>query len=82
MTFVNGEQVLSRWMGDNAVVSWIVTERPWELEQEFIATLDLPLNLDQNSDGQFHSRLTAVRAASVAAARDLAVLSNPGVGGR
>ena len=28
MTFVEGEQALSAWMGENALVSWIVRDRP------------------------------------------------------
>src|SRR5215471_15440624 len=39
MTFVEGEQALSNWMNDNALVSWLVRDRPWELEDELIAGL-------------------------------------------
>jgi len=45
MTFVTGEQRLSAWMAQNAFVSWAVRDRPQELEDNLIATLDLPLNL-------------------------------------
>jgi hypothetical protein len=38
-----GEQALSAWMADNAFVSWVVRERPWELEDDLIAAVDLPL---------------------------------------
>jgi hypothetical protein len=48
-TFVAGEQVLSAWMAKNALVSWVVRERPWELEDRLIASVDLPLNLEGNS---------------------------------
>jgi GIY-YIG catalytic domain len=48
MIFVEGEQALSAWMAENAYVSWVVRDRPWELETELIATLDLPLNLQGN----------------------------------
>ena len=61
-TFVNGEQVLSAWMAENAFVSWVTCERPWELETALIAGLDLPLNLEGNSRNRFHQILT--RAAS------------------
>jgi hypothetical protein len=37
MTFVEGEQALSAWMAENAYVSWIVRQRPWELEDNLIA---------------------------------------------
>ena len=48
-TFAEGEQGLSAWMADNAFVSWVVREHPWELEDNLIASLDLPLNLEGNS---------------------------------
>jgi hypothetical protein len=82
MTFVGGEHALSAWMGENAYVSWIACQRPWELEDSLITALDLPLNLMGNKHNQFHSVLAQVRARCVARARDLPVLPNPGVGGR
>lgn len=30
-TFDAGELVLSAWMAENALVSWVVCDRPWEL---------------------------------------------------
>jgi len=47
-TFVDGEQVLSAWMAENAFVSWVMRERPWDLEGDLIRELDLPLNLQGN----------------------------------
>jgi hypothetical protein len=82
MTFGVGERSLSAWMADNALVSWVQHGRPWELERELFARLDLPLNLDGNSHNLFHPMLTRIRAAAVARARALPVLPNPGVGGR
>jgi len=55
MTFVEGEQPLSSWMAKNAYVSWVVYGRPWELEDELIAELDIPLNLQWNLHSRFHS---------------------------
>jgi hypothetical protein len=80
MTFVEGEQALSGWMAENAYVSWVVRGRPWELEDELIAELDLPLNLQGNPRNRFHS-VRRVRASCVAQARALPVLPNPGTGG-
>lgn len=80
MTFVEGEQRLSAWMGENAYVSWAVRERPWELEDELIGTLDLPLNLQGNPHNQFHPVLTGARARCVAQAKALPVVPNPGIG--
>lgn len=48
MTFCEGENVLSNWMGDNAFVCWVVTPHPWITEAELIASQNLPLNIDQN----------------------------------
>lgn len=81
MTFVEGEQALSAWMAENAHVSWAVRDRPWELEDDLIATLDLPLNLQGNPFNQFHPVLAGVRAECVAQAKALPVVPNPGIGG-
>jgi hypothetical protein len=77
---VEGEQALSSWMAENAYVSWVVRGRPWELEDELIAALDLPLNLQGNPHNRFHS-VRRVRARCVAQARVLPVVPNPGIGG-
>jgi hypothetical protein len=76
MTFVEGEHALSDWMGKNARVSWVVRDFPWQLEDELIATLDLPLNLQGNAHNRFHPLLTRARARCVAQARELAVVPN------
>ena len=81
-TFVDGEQQLSRWMGEHAYISFAPHERPWELEELLIDLLDLPLNLDGNSRNAFHSELTRVRRDAVVAANLLPVVPNPRVGGR
>lgn len=82
MTFATGEQALSEWMSENALVSWIAHARPWEVEDHLISVVDLPLNLQGNAHSSFHEALTACRAAAVARARAMPVLPNPGVGGR
>jgi hypothetical protein len=74
-TFIRGEQVLSDWMAENAFVSWVARERPWDLEGELIRELDLPLNLQGNSRNAFHPALTDARARCLAQARALPVLS-------
>ncbi|WP_085128241.1 GIY-YIG nuclease family protein [Mycolicibacter engbaekii] len=52
-TFGAGEAALSEWMADNALVSWIAVPEPWLLERELFTTLDLPLNLRDNSHSTF-----------------------------
>lgn len=67
--FGDGEHLLSEWMAANAFVSWLVREQPWELEDELIQKLDLPLNLKGNQRNPFHSTLTQKRARCLAEAR-------------
>jgi hypothetical protein len=75
MTFATGESRLSEWMAENALVSWLEDAEPWLLEAQFIADLDVPLNLDGNRRNPFHPELTARRAHAVARARDLPVIT-------
>ena len=81
-TFVRGEQALSAWMDVHARVGFVLHDRPWELEDHLIASLDLPLNLQNNNRNRFHTELTAARSRCVARANALPVLPNPGIGGR
>jgi hypothetical protein len=75
LTFAAGEAKLSAWMADNAYVTWVETERPWLVEQRFIASVSLPLNLHQNRHHAFHQQLTKVRADARMTARMLSVAS-------
>lgn len=74
MTFGTGEQALSHWMAQNALVTWTLHERPWEIEEHLIHTLSLPLNLAQNRNHPFYPTLSACRAAAKKRARALPVL--------
>ena len=60
-TFGEGEQQLSGWMEANALVTWLPSVEPWRLEEQLIASVSLPLNLDQNRHHAFHDRLSALR---------------------
>jgi hypothetical protein len=40
-------------MADHAYVTWVETDRPWSAEQRLIASVNLPLNLDQNRHHAF-----------------------------
>lgn len=79
--FGAGERDLSRWMAAHARVSWLVVSTPWIVEEELIAHLDLPLNLDQNANHAFYATLRQQRADAARAAEALPVLPNPGIGG-
>ena len=81
-TFVEGEQELSQWMAQHAFVTWVARDMPWELEDQLIANLDVPLNLEGNRRNRFHAELSRVRARCVFEANALPAVPNPGVGGR
>lgn len=66
---IDGERVLSQWMASHARVVWQTHPAPWDLEDELIETLDLPLNLDGNRSNAFHPVLSALRASAKAAGR-------------
>ena len=73
-TFSAGETELSAWMHDHARISFVEHPTPWTLEEELIGSLDLPLNLDQNTHHLFHSELSMRRRAAREAAAALPVL--------
>lgn len=63
MTFTEwGENSLSNWMGENAFVTWLENEVPWELELQLINTLSLPLNLQGNRNHPFSNILSTIRS--------------------
>lgn len=68
-----GEARLTEWLANNARVVWVATADGWNLEEELIRSLDLPLNLDQNRHGSFHQTLSALRAEQRARARALPI---------
>jgi hypothetical protein len=73
LTFADGEAALSQWMAENAFVCWVAHERPWELEDALVNTLDLPLNLQGNDRHPFRTNLKGARAAARDRARALPV---------
>lgn len=74
MTFAEGEGVLSEWLGENALAAWCVHPEPWELEEELIREVSLPLNLAQNRSHPFYAELTAARREAKLRAADLPVV--------
>jgi hypothetical protein len=64
LTFADGEARLSQWMAENAFVCWVAHQRPWELEDALLKTLDLPLNLQGNDQHPFRHHLRSIRAAA------------------
>jgi hypothetical protein len=74
MTFTHaGEAVLSEWMAENALVTWLQVDEPWLVEDEALSALELPLNLD-GSGSSFRPTLRGARDAARAHARLLPVV--------
>nr|WP_198668924.1 hypothetical protein [Homoserinimonas sp. OAct 916] len=62
LTFSVGENALSEWMAGHSRVCWTQHPAPWLVERALIASVPLPLNLDQNKGSDFHAKLTKARA--------------------
>lgn len=71
-TLAGGEAVLNQWMAENAMVSWVVRPEPWLFEDQLIADLVLPLNLQ--GDSVFHQELKRLRRDAMLKANKLRVL--------
>ena len=68
-TFTNpGEIRLDAWLEQNARVCWVEHPEPWELEEQLLKALSLPLNIDGNNLHPFVTTLQAFRRAARAAA--------------
>jgi hypothetical protein len=72
ITLAGGEAVLNQWMGENALVSWVVRPEPWVFEDELTANLVLPLNLQGTNP--FQQELKRLRRDAVLKANKLRVL--------
>jgi hypothetical protein len=70
MTFTHlGEQWLDKWMQDNAFVCWVEHPAPWELEDELLGTLSLPLNIKGNKHHLFADSLSQLRKDAIKQAK-------------
>src|SRR5260370_3357150 len=68
-TFTNpGDIRLDTWLEQNTLVCWVEHPEPWELEEQPLKTLSLPLNVDGNDLHPFIAPLRACRRAARAAA--------------
>ena len=74
-TFAGGEAVLNQWMAENAAVSWVLHPEPWFLEPKLIASLDLPLNFQDNERNAFAPELKRLRREAAVKAGKLRVLA-------
>jgi hypothetical protein len=74
-TFAAGEAVLTQWMAEQALVSWLCRPEPWILEDELIDILDVPLNLKGNTSNAFYPQLKRARREAALNAKRLPVLA-------
>jgi len=63
-SFGEGERRISNWMAENAYVTWVVHDKPWSIEEQVIASLNLPFNLAHNRGHAFWQYLTEARSRS------------------
>jgi hypothetical protein len=74
MTFTHlGEQWLDDWMENNAFVCWVQHPAPWELEEELLGTLSLPLNIKGNKEHMFADSLSQLRKDAIQLAKEMPV---------
>lgn len=59
--FGDGEKKLSEWITNNTAVAFQVCDKPWNVEDEAIKTLMLPLNLRDNKYSLFKIPLENIR---------------------
>jgi hypothetical protein len=74
-TFAGGEAVLTQWMAENALVSWVIRPEPWLFEDTLIATFEAPLNLNDKSRNAFYPELTKIRRDAAKRAGKMRVLA-------
>ena len=60
-------------MEENAFVYWVKHTAPWELEEELIGTLSLPLNIKGNRDQLFVDNLKQLRIHAIRQAKEMPV---------
>ncbi len=58
----DGEDRLSQWIADNALLTWSTTKNPWLFEEYLFKTLSLPLNLLGNENHRFYPALKQIRS--------------------
>jgi len=75
MTFGPQEPALTRWIAETAAVAWIESAKPWVLEKHILATVGLPLNIDDNDGHPFRLRLREIRDSARRRARQLPILA-------
>lgn len=73
-TFSTGEDVLSKWMDENAFVTWVECDEPWNHEEQIIPEISLPLNIQHNNNHPFYLDLKAIRSEAKREADSLPII--------
>jgi hypothetical protein len=68
-----GEQWMDEWMEATAFVCWVQHSAPWELEEELLSVLSLPLNIKGNKNHLFAQELSQLRKEAIRQATELPV---------
>lgn len=64
-----GEQWLDQWMQENAFVTWVEHDQPWDLENELFHAISVPLNIQGNKHNPFAAELTRMRTEAITNAK-------------
>lgn len=74
MTFASREKDLSRWMAENAFVTWLEMDEPWYFEEYLFQNFSLPLNIRDNEWNPFYETLRRIRLQGRKRARELPII--------
>jgi len=66
---LEGQKALTGWLSENALVSWVSHNEPWEYEVLLIHRFNTPLNIDCNHHHPFNRELTRTRVKKMGKAR-------------
>jgi hypothetical protein len=77
MTLTNkGEQWLDRWMHENAFVTWIENDEPWNFENQLLTSLSIPLNIQGNKHHPYAALLAQIRSQAIAQAEEADIVDD------
>jgi hypothetical protein len=62
-------QISKAWLEQNALVCWVEDVRPWELEEQLLKRMSLPLNIDGNDHHPYNAKLRSCRTTARVAAK-------------
>lgn len=58
----DNEEILNKWLDENARVTFLECEQPWRYEALLIEQLDLPMNLEHNKQHEFYPTMRKIRS--------------------